>query len=747
MSFAGLRSFLWRRLGEWLHGKGLPLLAAACFRHADSADLPGAAEALCAEGKRLLEQDRIQEGVRAYEMALGLQPQLAKAWAGLGAARRMAGDLAAARTAYEKAIELDPGNLQTVCNLGEWWLVNGETEQAIACFDRVLDVDPAFYEALANKAVALFECGRGKDAERELRAAIERYPDRAPLHVNLGNVLLHSGRGRLALIAFRRALELDPACREARYNLAILQSDLNAIAQAKDFIEREIEIKGETANRLTMLALAQRASGQLSLAAEACRRVLDRQPQHLSALITLASLTSARGDVDQAVEIYERVIEQAPHLSTMYSNILADMTYSSGHSPAEIFARHRQWAERYEAPKAPLRYRHVRPADTGGRLRIGYVSGDFCHHPVGALFRDVISHHDHEGFEIHCFTSFISVDEITRAIRGQADAWHDIALMPDDEVARLIHEQRIDILVDLSGHTALNRLGAFAFKPAPVQATWIGYFHSTGLDAIDYFITDPYTSPRGSPQLFSETPVHLPHSRFCYAIPDYAPEVADCPSERNGYVAFGSFNRVCKMTDGVVEAWSRILAGTPGSRLILKSRGLDDPAMAERMRSRFASHGIDGGRIELRPPSGHLQMFNEYGDIDIALDPFPFTGGMTTLEALLMGVPVVTCAGTGVVSRQTVSALHNVGCPELAFPDLDAYVEGAITLAGDADRRRTLRRELRDRMRQSPICQPARFVQDVEALYRRMWLAWCEGRRLPSDILPADAATLPPSGG
>lgn len=289
--------------------------------------------------------------------------------------------------------------------------------------------------------------------------------------------------------------------------------------------------------------------------------------------------------------------------------------------------------------------------------------------------------------------------------------------------------------MDLSGHTAYNRLPVFALRPAPVQATWIGYFHSTGLESIDYFITDPYTSPPDCGQLFSETPVHLPHTRFCYSPPDYAPEVTPLPALERGGVTFGSFNRVEKLVDPVIAAWARTVDGTRGSRLVIKAGNLDKDGIRGHLRQRFAVHGLTGDRLELRGASAHPGMLAEYGEIDIALDPFPFNGGMTTLEALWMGVPVLTLAGgIGVVARQTVSALSNLQLDDLAFPDVDAYVQGAISLAEDLDRLADLRRNLRPRMARSPLCQPEQFTRDLEALYRRMWHAWCRGEKLPSDV-------------
>jgi predicted O-linked N-acetylglucosamine transferase (SPINDLY family) len=329
----------------------------------------------------------------------------------------------------------------------------------------------------------------------------------------------------------------------------------------------------------------------------------------------------------------------------------------------------------------------------------------------------------------------IRPEEVLPELRSAADSWHDIFYLSDEELVALVREMQIDILVDLSGHTAFHRLLAFARRPAPVQAEWIGYFHSSGLSSIDYFITDPFTSPAGSGQRFTETPVYLPHTRFCYGPPAYAPEVGPLPAQKNGYVTFGSFNRLPKLTGEAVNAWSQILRCVPGSRLVIKSGALSEPLVQSRLRARFAQHGVAEECLDLRMGSNHPEMLAEYGDIDIALDTFPFNGGMTTLEALWMGVPVLTIAGDTVVSRQTVSALANIGlAEELAFADAAAYIAGAVALASDGVRLAALRQQLRPRMAASPLRDAAQFTRDLEALYRRMWQAWCAGEKLPSDL-------------
>jgi predicted O-linked N-acetylglucosamine transferase (SPINDLY family) len=410
-----------------------------------------------------------------------------------------------------------------------------------------------------------------------------------------------------------------------------------------------------------------------------------------------------------------------------------------------MFALHRDWAERFETPLLQTPdFAHIR-RDPQRRLRVGYVSGDFVRHPVGFLLRDILRYHDKQGFSIHCFSMVIRPDDVLPELRAAADSWEDIFYLSDEEVVRLIRAAEIDLLIDLSGHTAFHRLTVFAQKPAPVQAEWIGYFHSTGMASIDYFITDPFTSPQGSGQRFSELPVHLPNTRFCYGPPAYAPDVVALPALATGYVTFGSFNRLPKLTDETLTAWSHILRSVPNSRLVIKSGALSEPLVRQRLLARLEALGLEARRVDLREASSHADMLAEYGDIDIALDTFPFNGGMTTLEALWMGVPVVTLAGNSVVSRQTVSALANLGLEsQWAFADWPAYVAGAVQRAADVQGLATLRQQLRGRMAHSPLRDAPQFTRDLEALLRRMWCAWCAGEKLPS-ALGSDVLCVPGS--
>ena len=719
---------LTRWVTRWLERRGLGTVADSLDK-ADAAH--GSTEALHSMARRALARGESVEASQLLEQALAIAPTDATLHCSLGAAYRNAGQLEAARKAYEQALSLKPDYPQALSNLGEWCVTNSENEEALEWLNRALALSPRFFEARINKTAALFELGRFEEAKAEAQRLVDEEPLRAEAHLNLGNVLVHTGKSKQGIKHYKKALELQPGYAEAHYNLATLLDSKEDMANTIRYLERRLKERGDSVQNLGMLAAAHQAAGNLAKSEEFCRRILERQPDNMTALITMGSCLSNSGDVAAAVALYDKVVRLDTTQTGMASNLLFDHNYLAKPTREQVFAMHQDWARLHETPQKGKLPKPERILDPKRKLRIGYVSGDFVRHPVGFLLRDILRHHDGKQFEVHCFSMAIRPEEVLQELREAAHTWEDIFHLNDDELASLIDKANIDILIDLSGHTALNRLPVFARRPAPVQVEWIGYFHSTGMAQMDYFITDPFTTPPDNGQLFSEVPVYLPQTRFCYGPPEYAPEVQAAPFEKNGFITFGSFNRLPKLTDEVIAAWSQILLGAPHSRLVIKSGALTEELVKERLLSRFANQGIAKERVELREGSSHIGMLTEYGDIDIALDTFPFNGGMTTMEALWMGVPVVTIAGNTVVSRQTVSVLTNIGlADELAFAETAAFVAGTIALAGCPARLAELRASLRDRMASSPLRDSTRFTRDLENLLRAMWTAWCEGKKL-----------------
>lgn len=734
---AQLVALFWGWIGQWLESRGMGAVAVNCYLLAGNRAGKQGAKALWRLGSILSASGQLQGALDAYRKSVEHDPGNLLAWCDLGGAYRQSRQFEEARRCYNQALALDPQNLLVLTRIGELHLAEGNAGAALDNFERVLNHTPLFFDALVTRIAALAELDRLDEAESAARLAVEHFPESAVCHINLASVLAQSGDKGLALVAYNEALAIEPDNQEALFNQAILQNDAKTLRNCEEFIRRQIELKGESANLLTLLAVALQYDGQLAEAETVARRLIESHPTHPAGWQALASCCHDKGDAAAALECYRKTLELNPKSADMLSAIAFCATYLTEKTSASVFQTHLDWAERFEAPLLEKQFTHPPGNEVNKRLRIGYVSGDFFTHPVGLLLRGVMQQHDHGKFEIHCFATrnLSASDQTVKRLHDTSDAWHEVQTLSNEELAELIRAQAIDILVDLSGHTDHNRLKVFALKPAPVQATWLGYFHSTGLTSIDYFISDRHTTPRPEQQFFSEIPVRLPHSRFCFAPFDGVPPVAESPFIETGHITFGSFNRLAKLTEPVIAAWARIVLQVPGARLLIKDRGLIDEETAGQLTKRLAAHGLSAERLVLRSVSQYAQMYEEYSDIDIALDPFPFNGGMTTLDALWMGVPVVALAGISVVSRQSASILNNLSLEELIFSDVDSYVAGATALALDGERLAELRRVIRPRMSRSPLCDAEQFTADLEMLYRRMWQAWCRGEKLGPEIV------------
>lgn len=444
-------------------------------------------------------------------------------------------------------------------------------------------------------------------------------------------------------------------------------------------------------------------------------------PSTIGHLANIANLARDAGEHTRAREIYTGLLEQLPDHPVVRRNFLTGLEYDPHARDFERLRHAEAWGQ-WATSRAGGPYLRpvVRPLH-GRPLRIGYVSADFCQHTVGLFIKDVLKAHDPECTRVFTYNAGLVNDWVTKEIRS-ASGLVDISVLTDVEVADRIRQDGIDVLVDLSGHTGGSRLSAFVYRPAPIQISWLGYFATTGLDCIDAVLLDQQHAPEGAEALFVEPIVHLPAGRFCYRPVPWAPNcVAPPPSERRGYVTFGSFNNTAKLNAGVLDVWARLLTAVPRSRLVLKWRTFNDAAFRDKLTLAFVNRGIDPSRIELRGPSFHAELLEEYADIDIALDPFPFTGGLTSCEALWMGVPVVTWPQGRVVSRQTLSFLHQIGLGELAADSADDYVRIASELAHSSDRIGRLRSNLRGKMRESPMMDVADFTRQLEDTMIRLY--------------------------
>jgi predicted O-linked N-acetylglucosamine transferase (SPINDLY family) len=428
--------------------------------------------------------------------------------------------------------------------------------------------------------------------------------------------------------------------------------------------------------------------------------------------------------LDDAIAAYRQAMLLWPHFSDANSNLLLALNYHAGMEPRTIFEEHLRWNRELAEPLRPFIQTPRNDRSPDRRLRIGYVSPDFRDHPVGHFLLPLLAKHDHERFEIFCYAPPVPPpDSMTERLRAHADHWRSLTGLADGRAAELIRQDQIDILVDLSGHTSYHRLLLFAHKPAPVQVTWLGYPNTTGLATMDYRLTDAYADPPGlSESWHSEQLWRLPQCAWCYRSPGSSPVTL----RNNGPITFGCFNNFAKVTEPMLLLWARILQAVPHSRLLLKTRALGSGSTQQRVRQILCEAGIGAERLELR---GYEAAYDDhlafYQRLDIALDTFPYHGTKTTCEAMWMGVPVVTLAGTTHASRVGVSLLSNIGLPELVASTPEEYVRLAAELATDASRLSHLRNTLRQRMEGSPLMDAPRFARDVDSAYRSMWQKWC----------------------
>jgi protein O-GlcNAc transferase len=553
-----------------------------------------------------------------------------------------------------------------------------------------------------------------------------KLPQDADVNTLMSNILLRMGRLEQSHFYAQRALATRPDDANLVHNLAMTSMAVGKEQEAIDGFHRALAMRPEHVDaRLALInILMDKRRGAEAL--EHCRKALAIAP-NAQVSISYAAALSSLSEQDEAVAFLRGAVRLHPREARLREALALAINAQYGADPREVFAAHTDFAELVDAIKPPFRATYIPRKDPHRRLRVALVSPDLRAHSVSFFIEPFLEHFDREQLEVVCFNTNRGEDATTRRLKSRASLWRDASSMTEVDIGRQMSEDRIDIAVDLAGHTDGNSLLAFALRIAPVQVTCIGYPDTTGLKQMDYRIVDSHTDPpdpalgfdaRATEKLWRLDPCFL-----CYRPVEGAPEPALAAHEG---VVFGSFNAARKTTPGTARLWSRILQSVPGSRLALKSQDFSDPLIPERMLARFAQHGIGPERIEiLRPTKAIADHLALYSRIDIGLDPIPYHGTTTTCEALWMGVPVVTHAGRIHADRVGVSLLSNVGAPELIGRDEDDYVRVAVELASDPARLGAYRATLRQRLAASPICDPKGYAERLGAAFRAMWRAYC----------------------
>ena len=599
----------------------------------------------------------------------------------------------------------------------------GDILAALGKYEQAVAASPSFMRGYLNLGNALQRLGRTPEAVAALGAALRIDPSCAPCHFNLGNVYSATGDFAAAEREYRSALALDPKMVDAVIALANALESQQRPLEAEQQLRELLAAAPGCAPAAYNLGRLLRARDEFDSAEAMFRACIDVDPTFISAYTAIGDLIRNAGRSKDAEQWYRKALALDPLAQEAWSAMLLSLNNRDDLSAQDVLAEHLRFGAVFP-PRPPVSHdghgAQRRPAPT--RIRVGYLSGDFIQHPVALFLRPVLMHHDRTRFELFCYSNNAREDSMTRDLRSRVDHWRSIAAQDDTAAARTIRDDGIDILIDLSGHSARSRLLLFNQRCAPVQATWLGYLNTTGLRSVDFRICDGHTDPKETSESFNtETLLRLPDSQWCY-LP--VVDVPSAPVRQSGSperIVFGSFNHASKMSDRCIDRWCRVLRAVPGS--VIRVFAVPPGQATTALRQRFERNGIDGGRVTLHPRTGIDAYFAAIGDVDIALDTFPYNGGTTTFDVLWMQTPLVALAGDRPAARSGVSILSSLALSELIASTDDDYVAINVRLATEGSWRAAFRTTLRARMQASPLMDAVRFTRGYEDGLRRM-LGW-----------------------
>ena len=651
---------------------------------------PNYADAYSNLGNVLMSQGRLDESIAASRQAIALDPNCTEAYSNLGNALTSRGRFDESISACRQAIALNPNHPGACNNLGNALAGKRLLLEAIAAFRQAISLNPNYSEAYSNLGSALKDQGNFAEAAAACRQAITLNPNFFGAYINLGNALAGDGHMAEAIAAFRQAITLNPNCSDAYNNLgAVLKFQ-----------------------------------GQLDESIAACRQAIALNPNYPDAFTNLGNALKAMGRLDEAIAAYRQAVALNPLFSDAHSNLVYTLYFHPDYDTQAIRREHQHWNQQHAEPLKKLIQPPLNGRSPGRRLKIGYVSPDFRDHVVGRNLLPLLAQHDAANVEVFCYAQVAHPDALTDRFRTSAHHWRSLVGLSDDQAAQLIRQDQIDILVDLALHLANNRLLLFARKPAPVQVTFAGYPGTTGLNTMDYRLSDSYLDPSGMDEsIYSEETVRLPDSFWCYdPLECHDVPVNALPASTNSFITLGCLNNFCKVNDAVLRLWAKVLHAVPNSHLLLL---IPEGSTRQQTLGQMEKEGIAPQRIEFvshRPLKQYLELYHR---IDIGLDTFPYNGHTTSLDSFWMGVPVITRVGETVVSRAGLCQLMNLGLPELIAYTPEQYVQIAADLARDLPRLAHLRSTLRPRMQHSPLMDAPRFARNIETAYRQMWRKYC----------------------
>lgn len=673
------------------------------------------------------------EAIAAYQRAVAVRPDFLEAHFKLGNTLANAGKPDEAAESFRTVLRISPNHLDALNNLGNTLLIGGKTEEAITTYRRVLAMRPDYFLAWNNLSAALVIVGefiQAIDAGRRALAIRQDYP---PLQRNLGDAESGLGHWPEAAEHYRKLIDLERLqpggpgfAADARIKLGIALKHLSRFEEAVALFREAMKLTPDNLEPRDELANLYWQRGEMDEALAICRQTVQLHPQSSQAHNGLGNVYLETGRLDEAVASFEKAVQLQPSNVTADDHRVFSILFHPDYDSARIREETMRWASRHAPPRPVLPH----PNDRDGQrpLKIGYVSADFRDHVVGRNILPLLRERNSDRFETYCYNCGTDFDRFYQQFRDLADGWHDVGSWRDEKLAAQIRTDGIDILVDLSLHLGGSRVGVFAHKPAPVQATFGGYTGTTGVSAMDYRLTDPYLDPdAGSEADYTEKSIRLPDSFWCYDPTamevERAPDPGPPPAVVCGQITFGCLNNFRKINPGVLRLWAGVMNRIAKSRLlVLAPRGSHREALVEHLRE----FGIEGDRIGFIDRGSREEYLDAYRLIDIALDTVPYNGHTTSLDAMWMGVPVVTMIGKTIAGRAGWSQANNLKLTELVARGPDEFIAIASALAEDLPRLAELRASLRPRMRASPLCDMVGWTRGIEAAYRQMWLGWVQ---------------------
>ncbi|MDP3512596.1 MAG: tetratricopeptide repeat protein [Sulfuritalea sp.] len=677
-------------------------------------------------GIALQAMGRLDEAAACFQKALELAPDFVETHINLGNTLKELGRPDAAEASYRQAIQISPDSAEAHYNLGIALKERGLPEEAETSYRRALEINPDYAEVHNNLGICLMEQGRQDEAETSYRRALEIKPDCADAHNNLGTICMNQGRLDMAETCYHRAIQGDPDFSQAHNNLGTLLMNMGRLDLAEASYRRAIQANPEYSEAYSNLGAVQKHLGQLDESMASCRRALELDADCAGAHVNLGNVLLELWQFDEAMTSYRRALEVKPEFAAAHSNLLFSFSQCEAVDAQRLFAEHCRFGEQFETNLRADWPQHSNPRISERDLHVGFVSADLRDHAVAYFIEPVLAHlATYPQLTLHAFHNHAIGDIITQRMRTHLKHWHPIAGLSDEAVAQKIRDEKIDILIDLSGHTSGNRLLTFARKPAPIQASWMGYPGTTGLQAMDYYFTDRFFLPQARfGGQFTEALVYLP-ANAPFLPYEQAPAVNGLPALENGRLTFGSFNRPSKITRPVVALWAKLLRALPESRMLLA--GMPAAGKGDMLVEWFAQEGIERGRLSVHVRTNMDRYLGLHHQVDICLDTFPYNGGTTTLHALWMGVPTLTLAGGTPASRTGASVLGHVGLEAFVAHDAEDFVQKGLSLTGNIVALHDIRTCLRERLANSAIGQPALIAAGLNQALRIMWERWCRG--------------------